>query len=278
MSGGIESCWPRTRTRSASAGRTCASRSRRSGCTGFADRRDQRVPRRPPVGAGGDRGDRGGDGRAGRGLHALRRRWPRGAGSWPRRLPRRPDEPSDFSFLYPDSATLKEKIGRSRRRSTAPTGWTTTMTASSRLATYEATADGILPVLHRQDPPVGCLRPGRSKGAPTDWRLPVRRCGPRSVPGSSTRSAATCAPCPASAPPRRPIWSTSTRTATSSTCRASYRYRLEFLVGQSLKEQRRRGNLHSSPADIPPRPRPCREKRQQDRRARRRPVNSRHTR
>ena len=44
------------------------------------------------------------------------------------------------------------------------------------------------------------------------------RCGPRSGPGSSTRSAATCAPCPASARTRRRTPSTWTPTGRSSTC------------------------------------------------------------
>ena len=61
----------------------------------------------------------------------------------------------------------------SRRRCTAPTGWTTTCAAARQLDTYERNGFGQLPVCIAKTH-LSISSDPTLKGAPTGWRLPVR--------------------------------------------------------------------------------------------------------
>ena len=77
------------------------------------------------------------------------------------------DEPSDFRFLYPDSASLKEKIETIATKVYGADGVDYDLAASRQLATYEAQRLRGPAGLHRQDPPVavvGRLAQGRADG------------------------------------------------------------------------------------------------------------------
>ena len=83
------------------------------------------------------------------------------------------DEPSDFRFLYPDSATLKEKIETIATKVYGADGVDYDLTASRQLATYEANGYGNLPVCIAKTH-LSLSSDASLKGAPTGWRLPVR--------------------------------------------------------------------------------------------------------
>ena len=83
------------------------------------------------------------------------------------------DEPSDFRFLYPDSATLKEKIETIATKVYGAAGVDYDLTASRQLATYEANGYGNLPVCIAKTH-LSLSSDASLKGAPTGWRLPVR--------------------------------------------------------------------------------------------------------
>ena len=83
------------------------------------------------------------------------------------------DEPSDFHFLYPDSATLKEKIETVATKVYGADGVDYDLTASRQLATYEANGYGNLPVCIAKTH-LSLSSDASLKGAPTGWRLPVR--------------------------------------------------------------------------------------------------------
>ncbi len=83
------------------------------------------------------------------------------------------DEPSDFRFLYPDSATLKEKIETIATKIYGADGVDYDLTASRQLATYEANGYGNLPVCIAKTH-LSLSSDASLKGAPTGWRLPVR--------------------------------------------------------------------------------------------------------
>jgi formate--tetrahydrofolate ligase len=83
------------------------------------------------------------------------------------------DEPSDFRFLYPDSATLKEKIETIATKVYGADGVDYDLTASRQLATYEANGYGDLPVCIAKTH-LSLSSDASLKGAPTGWRLPVR--------------------------------------------------------------------------------------------------------
>ncbi len=128
------------------------------------------------------------------------------------------DEPSDFRFLYPDSASLTEKIetiatkvygadGVDYDPGRPPASWRTT----------SATASGTCRSASRRRT-CRCRRTPRSRARRPGGGCRCARSAPRSGPGSSTRSAATCARCPASARTRTPTRSTSTPTEMSWAC------------------------------------------------------------
>ena len=128
------------------------------------------------------------------------------------------DEPSEFQFLYPDAASLREKIETVATKVYGADGvdYTCRQRGSSTPTrrTASATCRSASPRPTCRSRPTRRSRARRPAGG-----CRSARCAPRSAPGSSTRSAARCAPCPASAPPPPPHASTSTRTARSSACR-----------------------------------------------------------
>jgi formate--tetrahydrofolate ligase len=87
------------------------------------------------------------------------------------------DEPAEkdggFRFLYPDSASLREKIETIATRVYGAAGVDYDLTASRQLATYEANGYGHLPVCIAKTH-LSLSSDASLKGAPTGWRLPVR--------------------------------------------------------------------------------------------------------
>jgi formate--tetrahydrofolate ligase len=118
------------------------------------------------------------------------------------------DEPAGvdggFRFLYPDSASLKEKIETIATKVYGADGVDYDLTASRQLATYEANGYGNLPVCIAKTH-LSLSSDASLKGAPTGWRLPVREvrasigagfiypiCGDmRTMPGLGTKPAAS---------------------------------------------------------------------------------------
>src|SRR6476620_10591843 len=78
-----------------------------------------------------------------------------------------------FRFLYPDSASLKEKIETIATKVYGADGVDYDLTASRQLATYEANGYGDLPVCIAKTH-LSLSSDASLKGAPTGWRLPVR--------------------------------------------------------------------------------------------------------
>ena len=83
------------------------------------------------------------------------------------------DEPSDFRLLYPDSATLREKIERIATAIYGADGVDYDALASQQLDRYEANGFGDLPVCIAKTH-LSMSSDPKLKGAPTGWRLPVR--------------------------------------------------------------------------------------------------------
>ena len=80
---------------------------------------------------------------------------------------------SDFRFLYPSEATLKEKIEAVATRVYGADGVDYTPLASRQLAGYEKNGFGNLPVCIAKTQ-YSLSHDASLKGAPTGWRLPVR--------------------------------------------------------------------------------------------------------
>jgi len=113
------------------------------------------------------------------------------------------EEPSTFRFLYPDSASLKEKIEAVATRVYGAEGVDYDLTAARQLARYERNGFGRLPVCIAKTH-LSLSSDASLKGAPTGWRLPVREvrasvgagfiypiCGDmRTMPGLGTNPAA----------------------------------------------------------------------------------------
>jgi formate--tetrahydrofolate ligase len=113
------------------------------------------------------------------------------------------EEPSEFHFLYPSGATLKEKIETVARQIYGADGVDYTPTASGQLAMFEQNGFGGFPVCIAKTHLSLSADPAR-KGAPAGWRLPVREarasagagfvypiCGDmRTMPGLTTHPAA----------------------------------------------------------------------------------------
>src|SRR5690348_10508473 len=83
------------------------------------------------------------------------------------------DEPTDFRFLYPDSAPLKEKIEMIATKVYGADGVDYAAAAERQLATYERNGYGNLPVCIAKTH-LSLSSDASLKGAPTGWRLPVR--------------------------------------------------------------------------------------------------------
>ncbi|MGH3683736.1 MAG: formate--tetrahydrofolate ligase [Pseudonocardiaceae bacterium] len=113
-------------------------------------------------------------------------------------------EPSQFAFLYPDEATLREKIRTVALRVYGAQGVDYTATASRQLDSYERHGFATLPVCIAKTHLSISSDPALT-GAPTGWVLPVREvrasvgagfiypiCGDmRTMPGLSASPAAT---------------------------------------------------------------------------------------
>jgi formate--tetrahydrofolate ligase len=113
------------------------------------------------------------------------------------------DEPSEFRFLYPSEASLREKIETIAARVYGADGVAYSAQASKQLDTYEAAGFGTLPVCVAKTH-LSISSDPALKGAPTGWTLPVREvrasvgagfvypiCGDmRTMPGLSANPAA----------------------------------------------------------------------------------------
>jgi formate--tetrahydrofolate ligase len=112
--------------------------------------------------------------------------------------------PAQFQFLYPDSASLRDKIATVATQIYGADGVDYTPQAAQQLGTYERAGFGHLPVCIAKTHLSLSSNPAL-KGAPTGWRLPVREvrasagagfiypiCGDmRTMPGLGTSPAAT---------------------------------------------------------------------------------------
>ena len=82
------------------------------------------------------------------------------------------DEPSSFAFLYPDDASLRDKIETLATRVYGADGVDYAPTAARQLDTYEANGFGRLPVCIAKTH-LSISSDPTLLGAPTGWRLPV---------------------------------------------------------------------------------------------------------
>jgi formate--tetrahydrofolate ligase len=82
-------------------------------------------------------------------------------------------EPSEFRFLYPESASLREKIAAVATRVYGAAGVEYSPAASAQLDTYERAGFGGLPVCIAKTH-LSISSDPTLKGAPTGWVLPVR--------------------------------------------------------------------------------------------------------
>jgi formate--tetrahydrofolate ligase len=83
------------------------------------------------------------------------------------------DEPSHFAVLYPDSATLREKIETVATKVYGADGVEYSAEANKQLDTYERAGFGNLPVCIAKTQ-LSISSDPSLKGAPTGWTLPVR--------------------------------------------------------------------------------------------------------
>jgi formate--tetrahydrofolate ligase len=83
------------------------------------------------------------------------------------------EEPSEFRLLYPDEASLKEKIETIATRVYGAAGVEYDLAAARQLDTYERNGFGRLPVCVAKTH-LSISSDPALKGAPTGWILPVR--------------------------------------------------------------------------------------------------------
>jgi len=83
------------------------------------------------------------------------------------------EEPTDFRFLYPDSATLRDKIETVATRVYGAAGVEYDLAAARQLDSYERNGFGNLPVCIAKTH-LSITSDPSLKGAPTGWVLPVR--------------------------------------------------------------------------------------------------------
>ena len=114
------------------------------------------------------------------------------------------EEPTNFQFLYPEEASLREKIETIAKKVYGADGVAYDMKASEQLDSYERNGFGKLPVCMAKTH-LSISSDPSLKGAPTGWVLPVREvrasvgagfiyplCGEmRTMPGLSATPAAT---------------------------------------------------------------------------------------
>ena len=91
----------------------------------------------------------------------------------PRRSSRPRIEPSTFQLLYPNEATLREKIETVAAKVYGAAGVSYSPLANSQLDTYERNGFGSLPVCIAKTH-LSISSDPTLKGAPTGWTLPVR--------------------------------------------------------------------------------------------------------
>jgi formate--tetrahydrofolate ligase len=127
----------------------------------------------------------------------------RGAAALAEAVTEAADEPTDFNFLYPAEASLREKIETVASRIYGADGVDYTPLAARQLDAYERNGFGSLPVCIAKTH-LSLSHDPTLKGAPTGWRLPVREvrasvgagfiypiCGDmRTMPGLGTSAAA----------------------------------------------------------------------------------------
>jgi formate--tetrahydrofolate ligase len=113
------------------------------------------------------------------------------------------EEPTEFRFLYPDEASLREKIETIAKKVYGARGVEYDLTASRQLDSYEKNGFGRLPICIAKTH-LSISSDPTLKGAPTGWTLPVRQarlsagagfvypiCGDmRTMPGLSVAPAA----------------------------------------------------------------------------------------
>ena len=194
-------CWPRTPTRCTIGGANLRKQienirhPRR-----VAGRRDQRLPQRPSR-ASTRRSARSPRRPAPacavstplRRRRAGRRRAGRGGGRGGRGAQRR------SACSTPTTPRLREKIETVATKVYGADGVDYSPLATRQLDTYETQRLRRPAGVHRQDPPVDLVGPGAARARRPAGGCRCARCGRRSAPASSTRSAATCGRCPASA-------------------------------------------------------------------------------
>src|SRR6184192_3051351 len=83
------------------------------------------------------------------------------------------EEPSDFRFLYPDTASLRDKIAAVATQVYGADGVSYSSQAARQLDTYERAGFGHLPVCIAKTH-LSISSDPALKGAPTGWTLPVR--------------------------------------------------------------------------------------------------------
>jgi formate--tetrahydrofolate ligase len=97
----------------------------------------------------------------------------RGAAALAEAVAEAAEEPSGFHFLYPDEASLTEKIETVATRVYGADGVDYSAQALRQLETYERAGFGHLPVCIAKTH-LSISSDPKLKGAPTGWRLPVR--------------------------------------------------------------------------------------------------------
>jgi formate--tetrahydrofolate ligase len=97
----------------------------------------------------------------------------RGAAALAEAVAEAAEEPSGFHFLYPDQASLTEKIETVATRVYGADGVDYSAQALRQLETYERAGFGHLPVCIAKTH-LSISSDPKLKGAPTGWRLPVR--------------------------------------------------------------------------------------------------------
>ncbi|MHA6618154.1 formate--tetrahydrofolate ligase [Pseudonocardia sp. DLS-67] len=97
----------------------------------------------------------------------------RGAADLAQAVAEAAEEPSDFRFLYPDEAPLREKIETIARRVYGADGVDYDLAAARQIDSYERNGFGDLPVCIAKTH-LSISSDASLKGAPTGWRLPVR--------------------------------------------------------------------------------------------------------
>ncbi|MFN0028688.1 MAG: formate--tetrahydrofolate ligase [Acidimicrobiales bacterium] len=97
----------------------------------------------------------------------------RGAMDLARAVVEAAEEPSNFAVLYPDTATLKEKIETVAAKVYGAAGVTYTPAANRQLESYERNGFGNLPVCIAKTH-LSISSDPTLRGAPTGWTMPVR--------------------------------------------------------------------------------------------------------